>query len=85
MVSFRSRCFAEGDLLRIPAEIGVEGYGNEMPGDILRLNLDTGEPPGAVGGAGASGAAERASVRGGEDHQRLSLRHRAAARFGDVR
>src|SRR4029453_6822576 len=47
-------------------------------------DLGPGEPPGAIRGAGPSGARQRAAVGRREDHQRLVLGQRLLPRFGDI-
>ena len=72
------------ELVRVAAEIGVEGERDEVLLDILWIDLVSGEPPGAVARAGASRSAEWAAVGGGKDHQRFVLGDGSLACLGDV-
>ena len=45
---------AELNLMRVAAEIGVEGERDEVLLNVFGINLCSGEPPGAIRGTGAS-------------------------------
>jgi hypothetical protein len=85
MIAACPRSFTERKLVRIAAKVGIERQRNEMLGDVFRLDLNSGVPPGAIRRAGPSRSRERAAVGRRENHERLILGDRLAPRFGNVR
>ena len=67
MVPAGARLLAEFDLVGIASEISVERDRDEMFGDVIRIDLCPGEPPGSIRGAGASCATERRAIGSGEN------------------
>jgi len=68
--------------VRIAAKVGVEAEWNEVPVDVIGLNLSPGEPAGSIAGAGASGSSQGAAIGGGENEDGLVLSCRALAGLG---
>jgi hypothetical protein len=85
MISTGFGLVAKFELLGIPPEVSVERERDEVFVNECRFYQCPGEPPGAVGGAGASCSTERAAIGRRENEQRLVLRHRFLARLCHVR
>src|SRR5262249_25107440 len=84
MIASGADLLTELQLVRVAAKVRVEGQGDKVLGDVLGLYLGPGEPPGSIRGATPSGPRQRAAVSRREDHERLVLCYRLAARLRDV-